>query len=397
MIREKYKKYTKLPNSQIEKSIPAKRYIAQKQLEDNHTFDRLPLVAFPGYTLAIYDAAEFATTAPLQNIAIFLGISSKSVESVSLSVKEVETYGLDAYQALSLFFAYCKRELQPSEKEYSYYSTSAPPCHKETIEIARSRLSDGPTSQTMEPMMISRVYMTRSIQYTFRGDNVFGLSAVAGVTLNQAVTNQQKLQGLLNNATIQKKDRKTDVGDANPTYGEDVINQAHQALNELGASLNALAKSQVPQSRFSFVSADSRGITLEETFERPLVIGYEGLFLYPLTQGDKRGHGQPTTQESPPAGEDSEVETSTESVRGTIGPAQVLSSSGQTNRDDMRIKKKEDQDQSSNRGKPEKNEECQFLDLKCNSEKFNETREEGNGGAIGPLESPNLKEKLQEC
>jgi hypothetical protein len=105
--------------------------------------------------------------------------------------------------------------------------------------------------------VISRVYVTGRVSVTVNNDEA--TSAEAGAGADRPVT--------LLGAT---------QGDTKGNY--------NQAIE----SINTLVKDQLPGVKLKIAIASSRSVTLDETFERPLVVGYAG-FDMPILDGGRLG------------------------------------------------------------------------------------------------------------
>jgi len=104
--------------------------------------------------------------------------------------------------------------------------------------------------------VVSRVYVTGRVNVTVKNDESFGGQAGAGATKDKGVV----LKGLEQGATSKN-------------------------FLEAISALNRVAEDQLPGADVKVATASSRSVTLNETFPRPMVIGYVGFDLPILTGG----------------------------------------------------------------------------------------------------------------
>jgi hypothetical protein len=207
--------------------------------EDSHV--NAPRAAFPSYDFQIKKGAGLQLAIPVQGIPIGLGVMGASEAAGTISIRDAYTYGLHA--------EWLAREL------YRWWNNN-PEARSVFMSIAR---------QSAEPLylrVVTRVYLTQGVQVSLR--NLDAASAGADV----AAAPELKLIDL----AAEKPD---DVDRSIKAY-----KSAYDAVNKQLQSVGA------PGGSARFVQASRRGVTMEEDFDRPLVIGYRGFDVKVLKTGD---------------------------------------------------------------------------------------------------------------
>jgi hypothetical protein len=212
----------------------------------------LPIAAFPSITV---QAGQTASTGLVGALAA-LGFGTTEQTSVTLDFNDVRTYWVPQviaanYQPDALVkFGTDKLDLGAAELPQ---------------KIAAKQLMDGRKwsgQRCLSMAIVTRVYLTRKIQYTYRDRQI----VAAGIKF---ATESGKLSQVAAPPAI--------TVNVLQSGGDETKNGETAA-----AVAEALRQSTVPTGSgaqggsFSFVSWSARGLTFEQTYQRPVAVGWEG-------------------------------------------------------------------------------------------------------------------------
>lgn len=221
-------------------SIPPARW--QKMVSfHNHTtshWDMAPRASFPTYNFTVNSGAGVNLAVPIQGVPIALGLMNTAKAKGAMTIGKSYTYGLDnaILRGEVLRWAATNREWLRSYR----------PVVDKDGEKKHSFLR-----------IVSRIYAIGSI--------------------NVSMHNDESTSGELG-------------GGANKNVPIEILKDQDSAENykrALGVFNEAL-KDQLPGGKVKFAMASSRAVSLNEQFDRPLVIGYVG-FDMPILEGGRLG------------------------------------------------------------------------------------------------------------
>jgi len=206
-----------------------------------------PRAAFPSYTFEVSTSTGLALALPLQGVATGFGFLNATRATGSVTISDARTYGVDSRDA-----------------------------HQGMVDWAsgpeiRSQLSAAVKNNGGEPLylrVITRVYLTGAVN----------------VTLSRSVTTGADLAA----GKAPDVDLVTPTGEVNANY-EKVLG----ALNKNKAT--PVADVADAGGRVKFVGASASSVSMVESFDRLLVVGYVGLDV-PVFTGGVLGYPVPTFQ-----------------------------------------------------------------------------------------------------
>jgi hypothetical protein len=238
--------------------------------ENSGVRTKLPLIVFPAFTLANANVEQLGLSVPLRFFQAIFGASSRHADAITIKITAAETYGLPARVAREKFDTWCNTK--PTK-----YSCTAGNARLELGSL-RSLSTETPVGLAF----VSRVYLARSIEYTYDASTATGVSGDLTVTLQKALDNQKTLQ-----AALTEKAASAPGGASQPNAQEDVaaLKNVRASLDALLAQLQRLNEqatgSSAPGASFTVGAVSSQGISLIQTFERPVAIGYRAVTLTP--------------------------------------------------------------------------------------------------------------------
>lgn len=220
--------------------------------------NRLRLAALPGVKVATVFQGSVGARAPVQGVGnVGAGAAAESSRILEISLTGIEELEAPSDFVLKEAFEnFCKKP----ESGFT----------PENLRFALAQMIGEPTPELLEKAkpkiaIISRVLYARSIDYTFKTDQGFGAD-VAAVT-----------EGL--KSLVELSQALGPGGTQNPTEvqpTESSTLSARAEIARMAASLRSkLSASSSPGVALSATFVDARGVTLTQTFERPMAFGVQ--------------------------------------------------------------------------------------------------------------------------
>lgn len=189
-----------------------------------------PLAGFPSYSFAISRGGGLNLAVPTQAVPVGLSLLGGDAASGTITLKETYTYGIPApvlQQALAQFV----------HEHRAFLERYAP----------QTRTVDGKTeARPFYLRIVHRVYLVRTIDVQLAASRGFGAALAAGGT-----------------------EPPKPLAMAEPHKISETLKALNEGLSKLPASPAALGGS------VQFKMATDRSVSLEESFARPLVFGYQ--------------------------------------------------------------------------------------------------------------------------
>ncbi len=201
--------------------------------EGKHGWGIAPHAAFPTYKFSVDTGAGINLAIPIQGVPFALGLMNSGKASGTVTIAEAYTYGLDNYGLERLLShwtlnnRHLLRNYEPREGQYHFLR------------------------------VVSRVYIAGKVNVTVSNDVASGADLAAGA------------------------DRPVNLIGIKEGSPNDNYSKAIDAIN-------ILAEKQLPGTKIKIATASSRSVSLDETFSKPLVIGYVG-FDMPILKGGRVG------------------------------------------------------------------------------------------------------------
>lgn len=206
-----------------------------------HNWEMAPRAAFPTYQFAVSTGSGLNLAIPIHGVPFALGLMNSGKANGTVTISDAYTFGLGNIQLAATVKDWAARE----RVFLSHYAPS-------------SKGPSGPYKQRSHFLrVISRVYVTGQVSVTVNNDEA------SSAQMSGGADKPIELLGIKQGATEQNYSSAIEV-------------------------LNKLASEKLPGGKVKIASASSRSITLSETFERPLVIGYVG-FDMPILEGGRLG------------------------------------------------------------------------------------------------------------
>jgi len=249
--------------------------------------NRLRLAQFPGFNVANLTYADLGVAAPVSGINALLGLSGSNETVLTVAVPQAESYALPAGEALRLLIARCTAQS-------GYYSRA-------TMNFFKGMFP--PANEPPYLIYITEVFYARSLDYFFSGADAVALAAAATLPdlgalsaglkdLAQAAVNAAAQTAPSGPPSSQPSGAGAGTGGTTTGAGSDggaprqptpadLAQRARSLAERAEAMQSAAAGLPAPGIRAAVRAAGSRGITLRQTFERPIAIGFRGLTLTP--------------------------------------------------------------------------------------------------------------------
>lgn len=279
----------------------------------------VPLQALPEFELARGSFLRVSAGIPLPFAGLFGTFARRETLEVTIKVPYSETYQLPIYDAVGWFDKFCNGAL-PDNKRYG-----RAPCDPRNLfsaVVVGSYQVDKICG--VYAGMVNRVFATRSIQYNYQFAEGSAAAGQVVVTLDSAVEKQKAAANLLKATAPSQPVTGANVVVINPPAGQTVTSAAQERdlvlkalLEQVSADLETLKASQAPGGSFSYATYGSTGISLNQDFERPIVIGYTTISTRSLRQPPSAPPGPAPDFTTRGGGFD----TSRQPPRAPVGPA----------------------------------------------------------------------------
>ncbi|MBI1374564.1 MAG: hypothetical protein GC159_17745 [Phycisphaera sp.] len=192
-----------------------------------------PRVAFPSYTFEVQSGVGMKLAVPVNGVPVGLGLMQADRATGSITISDASTYGIDSEGLLRHLHEWAER----------------PEVREKLAETATVH------NRTLFLRVVSRVYLTSSVVVS--------------------LVNQDSASGAL------------DVGKKQDVTVLDLKDKAAAAAYvESIKTLSAALNEALPGGSLRVAQASSRSITMRESFDRPLVLGYLGLDVPVRHNGD---------------------------------------------------------------------------------------------------------------
>ncbi|TKC78947.1 hypothetical protein FAZ69_31400 [Trinickia terrae] len=237
------------------------------------TLVRLPLVALPNFSVSRSFDESAAVSLPARLMSVVFGETTASNQVESITIRAAETYGVPAGVALGELNSFC------SPQKFSSID-----CWQSTISAILGSLRNKPPTKTAVSI-VYRLYLTRSIEYTFDTSSAIGAQAKAIASLENRIQENSNVTPETSKAGPVSPSSSAEA--PNPGSAPNDAKTAANHLAALHASLDAQLKSlghlaaghTAPGGTFSVGAVSEAGVSLVQTFERPVVIGYRAITL----------------------------------------------------------------------------------------------------------------------
>jgi hypothetical protein len=219
---------------------------------------QLPLVVFPGFTIA---RVKNANATGSSGLGAFFGGSASSDETIEMRISEAETYGVSALVAEDRLIAFCKGSNHPevctedgARQQLSIIVGSA---IYETVPVENRKPQ---MRLAVEIALVSRVFMTRSIE--------------SRISRNRAIAGGGHVGQAADEATTSSAERPSSGAQAHKDADE--IAKLRAELDSMKKEL-AAQRSNAPGAELSVQEGDAVTLRLVEKLQRPVVFGFKSV------------------------------------------------------------------------------------------------------------------------
>lgn len=202
-----------------------------------HNWGIAPHAAFPTYQFEVRTGMGLNLAIPIQGVPFALGLMNSGRASGTVTIADAYTFGLDNFHLEKLVSDW-------GTKNRNLLRKYAPEDEKDNKKYHFLRV-------------ISRIYVTGRVNVTLKNEEATSAEAAAGAD------RPVNLMGIKDGDTAQN-------------------------YNTAITAINKLLQDQLPGVKAKIATASSRSVTLDQPFDRPLVIGYVG-FDMPILRGGRLG------------------------------------------------------------------------------------------------------------
>ena len=239
-----------------------------QQLTDWHN---APHAMFPSYSFNVQSGQGVTAALPIKGIPVGLSLMNADKAKATVSIKDAYTYGLPLDWIHDQIKNWAQKPL--NKKMLEGY-------HKAAVESEKPldwlfRKLTGKPEPTVYLRVINRVYLTGSLDVSMDTAKSGGFGGMFGEAPNAKIPTLDNASSL-DEAVI--KSYKSTLDAINETL------DVNTGSSEFGKAIAGKGYG----GRLKLVWAGGRSITLSETFDRPLVIGYLG-FDFPIMPDGRLG------------------------------------------------------------------------------------------------------------
>lgn len=218
----------------------------------------MPIVDFPNYTIASGNAWSFSASLPGKVFGALFGASGLEDTQVRLSLAANSTFGLPVYRAQDLIGNFCTTGACSDDRVRSAFLAVYPDDAQQRCKI--------------DITMAYRLFVTRGVEYEYLFRSAVAATAVAA-RLDAMKAFTEKAATLVDGSPSGATEIKP---------GDRVLAARNELLNKLLTSVNtdlkAISGAAGPGGSVAFGSYSAAGLTLVETYPRPLVFAYQGVY-----------------------------------------------------------------------------------------------------------------------
>lgn len=264
-------------------------------IEDSPSYTRLPRVAFPSYTFEIDKRRALGIAIPLNAVPLALSISGAQSATGSVVFKNASTQGLP--------------DSQMNKAIQSWGDANRP-------ELIKLRKDADANNHPLLIRLITRVFKIQGATVNLAFDQVEGFGVQAGAPViapdltGSSLTQYNSLIAHLNKQ-IELKSKPTEAPTPEIRNSEEEESSSNTTIEDLKNDLEQVKKLKseyqikalknsieristedrfggylLPGASVKVIGRSSRGVTMEEKFEKPLVLGYWASEYYVTQEGD---------------------------------------------------------------------------------------------------------------
>ena len=253
------------------------------------TFDYsiLPFAALPGFTLSNMSAIDASASFPIQLFTGNLGAHRNKDEALTVRIEGVQIFELPASVADRRFREYCFNNADPLLQNI---------CRQDRVKSLLRYQLGFYGSERPRVMVVTKIYTAKSITYSYSSDSSYGAQGKAMLGLSSNLLKIPTLptqvvpkvvntaSGIVPAAAPALKGLSPAVNGVGSLGGavSPVTETANDVLvNPLAAAMAATNKilkgAGGPGVTLSYTAVSEEGVSITETFDRPVVIGYRGI------------------------------------------------------------------------------------------------------------------------
>ncbi len=204
---------------------------------NDNSWANAPLAGFPSYSFAVKQGGGANVSLPIEGIPVGLGLMGAKSASGHVTITGAHTYGVD------------EMTLQAQVERFVTDSRS------NLLELVEAQPDP---NKPYYLQVVSRVYVTRTVSVSMYNDSAVGVTASGGVPKDVPIPDLQTTNA--------------------PANYSNMVNAVNGIVSTQSGAV-ATAGGLAPGGTLKFTAVSSRSVSMEETFPRPLVIGYTGFSL----------------------------------------------------------------------------------------------------------------------
>ncbi|MEM1222496.1 MAG: hypothetical protein AAGH40_07000 [Verrucomicrobiota bacterium] len=259
---------------------------------DPTAWHQAPQASFPSYNVRVKSGGSAQLALPLQSVAVAFALTQSKELAVSVKLKDAKVYGIPLDMII------------PSIRKWASL-----PSNKYYLNGIASKENEEDSAQDLYLRVVSRVYMIGGVDVSANNTSGFGAGLDASVAEVMGNSLAQLKQGILptvegegqddtalpeipaadevENNSPQTEPVSTDSAPNQNGIATPTADSTYQrTLEELNAQLESASGAVTPGGGVKIAMVTQGSVLLNETFRRPLVIGYLGFDFKILPSGE---------------------------------------------------------------------------------------------------------------
>ncbi|MEM6504861.1 MAG: hypothetical protein AAF711_05295 [Planctomycetota bacterium] len=211
----------------------------QKPGADELAWGEAPMAYFPSYSFTASSSIGANTAFPVSSVPVGLSLLNSGSATVTVQIDDARTLGVDIVS----LYKDVQEWVGKNENLFSPYAQPNPDIEPNYLRV------------------VSRVYLAKGMNIGIQNTSTSSGSGSVGAS--------KPVDLLLDTPTGDNADKQTSIDNYNAA-----LEKLNTSLNQAVAAPGKAADALLPGGTVKVVSASSGSISLNETFDRPVIIGY---------------------------------------------------------------------------------------------------------------------------
>lgn len=228
----------------------------------------LPPTGYPGFNIAQVTEADLGVAFPVQAFRAVFGLASSHDLVMSISIPQAEDSELPAYAAYRAMEAFCYPKSGGEQCRLSDDPSRPSPAMDLFVGNLCKKEERPGTLLAPWVVFVNHVYYARRIDYAYTTKGGLAFNAAASLAAAAAIDGNGNATDGTSHASTGTTQQGADLGSDASKLAKSLQDRLDEADSRLGTT----------GGRLRVAYAGSEGTLLSQTFDRPVAIGYRGLW-----------------------------------------------------------------------------------------------------------------------